>query len=127
MPLDKKGFFTTGDRAGITKGGFELFGRVDNVVKVGGNRVELEAVEDKIKSLNQIKDAYVFQVGSKPGRENDIAAVIVSESDIRELKKLFRKKLTPIEMPRHIKKVDEIPVTPAGKRDKHVAEKLLSD
>jgi acyl-coenzyme A synthetase/AMP-(fatty) acid ligase len=125
LPLDDKGYFLTGDRAGLSGEGFELFGRVDNVVKVGGNRVELDAVEQKIRTLETIKDVFIFQVSSKQGRDSEVAAIVVSSLDIKELKKLFRRMLSPVEMPRHILKVDAIPVTPAGKRDRQAALSLI--
>lgn len=125
LPLDDKGYFLTGDRAGKSEEGFELLGRVDNVIKVGGNRVELDAVEQKIRALESVKDIFIFQVNAKQGRDNEVAAIVVSDQNTKELKKLFRKKLSPIEMPRHILKVDAIPVTPAGKKDRQAALGLL--
>lgn len=125
LPLDDKGYFLTGDRAGLSEEGFELLGRVDNVIKVGGNRVELDAVEQKIKALKAVKDIFIFQVNAKQGRDNEVAAIVVSNLDTKELKKLFRKMLNPVEMPRHILKVDAIPVTPAGKKDRQAALGLI--
>ena len=125
LPLDNEGYFRTGDRVGLSGDSFELSGRVDNVVKVGGNRVELDAVEQKIRALETIKDIFIFQVIAKQGRDSEVAALVVTDSDIKELKRLFRKILNPVEMPRHIFKVDAIPVTQAGKRDKHAALHLV--
>jgi acyl-coenzyme A synthetase/AMP-(fatty) acid ligase len=125
LPLDDKGYFLTGDRAGLSEKGLELLGRVDSVVKVGGNRVELDAVEQKLRSIKAVKEIFIFQVNAKQGRDNEVAAIVVSDLDTKELKKLFRKMLNPVEMPRHILKVDAIPVTPAGKRDRQAALGLL--
>jgi len=125
LPLDDEDYFLTGDRAILSEEGFELLGRVDSVVKVGGNRVELDAVEQKLRSIKAVKDIFIFQVNAKQGRDNEVAAIVESSLDIKELKKLFRKILSPIEMPRHILKVDSIPVTPAGKKDRQAALGLL--
>jgi acyl-coenzyme A synthetase/AMP-(fatty) acid ligase len=125
LPLDGEGYFRTGDRVGLSGEGFELLGRVDNVVKVGGNRVELDAVEQKIRTLETIKDIFIFQVMAKQGRDNAVAAIVVTDTDINELKRLFRKVLIPVEMPRHIIKVEAIPVTPSGKRDRQAALSLI--
>jgi acyl-coenzyme A synthetase/AMP-(fatty) acid ligase len=92
---------------------------------VGGNRVELGAVEQKIRALETIRDIFIFQVSAKQGRDSEVAAIVVSKTDITELKKLFRKILNPVEMPRHILKVDAIPLTPAGKRDRQAALSLI--
>jgi acyl-coenzyme A synthetase/AMP-(fatty) acid ligase len=125
LPLNDKGYYLTGDRACLSEEGFELLGRVDSVVKVGGNRVELDAVEQKLRSIKAVKDIFIFQVNAKQGRDNEVAAVVESSLDAKELKKLFRKILSPVEMPRHILKVDAIPVTPAGKKDRQAALGLL--
>jgi acyl-coenzyme A synthetase/AMP-(fatty) acid ligase len=126
LPLDGDGYFRTGDRVGgHSEGVFELSGRVDNVVKVGGNRVELDAVEQKLRALESITDIFIFQVSAKQGRDNEVSALVVSNADIKELKRLFRKALNPVEMPRYILKVDTIPLTPAGKRDAQAALSLV--
>jgi acyl-coenzyme A synthetase/AMP-(fatty) acid ligase len=126
LPLDGDGYFRTGDRVGgLSEDRFELSGRVDNVVKVGGNRVELDAVEQKLRALESITDIFIFQTSAKQGRDNEVSALVVSNANIKELKRLFRKALNPVEMPRHILKVDAIPVTPAGKRDAQAALSLV--
>ena len=126
LPLDDEGYFRTGDRVGgQSEDGFELSGRVDNVVKVGGNRVELDAVEQKIRALKAIKDIFIFQISAKQGRDSEVAALVVTKTDIKELKRLFRKTLSPVEMPRHILKVDAIPMTPAGKKDRQAVLSLI--
>ncbi len=125
LPLDGEGYFRTGDRVSPSGEGFELLGRVDNVVKVGGNRVELDAVEQKIRTLKAIKDIFIIQVAAEQGRDNAVAAIVVADTDIKELRRLFRKVLNPVEMPRHILKVGAIPVTPSGKRDRQAALSLI--
>jgi acyl-coenzyme A synthetase/AMP-(fatty) acid ligase len=125
LPLDGEGYFRSGDRVCSSGEGFELLGRVDNVVKVGGNRVELDAVEQKIRTLKTVRDIFIIQVTAKQGRDNAVAAIVVTDTDIKELRRLFRKVLNPVEMPRHILKVDAIPVTPSGKRDRQTALSLI--
>jgi acyl-coenzyme A synthetase/AMP-(fatty) acid ligase len=124
LMLDEEGYYTTGDRAVPDGESFIMYGRVDNVVKVGGNRIELEALEQKIKSMDSVDDAYVFQVESASGRENEIVVLVVANRGIRDLKASLRKMLSPVEMPRQVIKVNEIPATPAGKRDRQAAIRL---
>lgn len=120
---DGEGYFRTGDRVGVVDAGhtFELYGRADSIVKVVGNRVDLEAVEEKLMALSGVKDAYVFPMAVQAGRENEIAALAVSDRTLKSLKDGLREVLSPFEVPRHILKVAAIPTTGAGKRDREVA------
>ncbi len=127
LHINKKGFFTTGDRAaGSGDGTFILHGRADGIVKIGGKRVDLNAIEQKIKSLPWIMDAWVLSLPSRTGRENEIAVLVVTKRTLPSLRKAFAKILEPTHMPRRIISVPSIPTTPAGKKDRRTALSLLS-
>lgn len=124
---DKKGFYTTGDMAEDNKDGtFILLGRADGIVKVAGKRVDLVEVEQKIKSLSFIKDAFVFSLSSKSGRGQEIAALIATNEDKAIVRKTLSRLLDPICVPKRFARVKAIPMTPAGKRDREKAERLLT-
>lgn len=124
---NKKGFFTTGDRAADSGDGtFVLQGRTDGIVKIGGKRVDLMAIEQKIKSLSSIMDAWVLSLPSKAGRENEIAALVVTEAGLPYLRKAFARVLEPTHMPRLIVGITALPLTPSGKRDHRAALAILS-
>ncbi len=124
---NKKGFFTTGDRASDAGNGtFILHGRADGIVKIGGKRVDLTAIEQKIKSLTSIKDAWVLSLPALSGRENDIAVLVVTRMALPNLRKSFAQVLEPTHMPRRIVRVPSIPTTLSGKRDHQAAVSLLS-
>jgi len=128
LAKDPDGFFLTGDRATESPDGtFTLLGRADDIVKIGGNRIDTVAIEQKIKGLPGIDDVAVFAVPVAEGRENEIAALIVSSLENIELRGLFSSVLSPLEIPRRFKKVRQIPITPAGKRDYPAALKILRD
>jgi len=127
--LDDHGFFTTGDRveaAGDTT--FSLLGRADGIVKVAGRRVDLAGVENRLKQLPQVDDAYVFVLGSGTMRENEIVALLVPKGETagEAVSKRLGSVLEPWEVPRRVRWVEEIPTTPAGKRDLTAATELLS-
>jgi len=124
---DRKGFYTTGDMAEDNEDGtFVLLGRADGIVKVAGKRVDLTEVEQKIKSLSIIKDAFVFSLRSKSGRGEEIAALLVTNADNAFIRKALSRLLDPICVPRRYARVKAIPMTPAGKRDREKAERLLT-
>ena len=129
LAKDSEGYFMTGDRVGVCNDGrtFELYGRADRVVKVGGNRVDLGAVEEKLKTHTGVKDVYVFQVAVQAGRENGIAALVVYDGTLKCLKNTMRETLSPFEIPRHIRKVSAIPSTGTGKRDREAALRMVVD
>ena len=88
IDTDPDGFFTTGDRvAADGRQRFTLIGRADGVVKVGGNRVDLEAVRDALRQVSGVEDAVIVAVAGSSGRENDLYAVIQGQIDPEELKK----------------------------------------
>ncbi len=125
---DENGFFAVNDR--IEDGpdnSFFLKGRSDAVTKVGGKRVNLEEVRDKIKAQRGVDDCLVITLANSGGRENMIAALIVGETvDLKELKKNLMEWLEPYARPRLIKKTATLPLTAAGKYDFAVIERLLA-
>lgn len=124
---NKKGFFVTGDRAEAPgKRTFTLLGRVDGIVKIGGKRVDLAAIEQKIKSLGFIRDAWVLSLPSTAGRENEIGVLVVTKKPLPHLRKAFARLLEPTHLPRRIVGVRSIPMTPAGKKDRSTALSLLA-
>ena len=128
LPVNKKGFFTTGDKASDTgKGTFMLHGRADGIVKIGGKRVDMSVIEQKIKSLPSITDAWVLSLPSRSGREPDIAALVVTKKTLTYLRKAFARVLEPTHMPRRIVLVSAIPTTLSGKRDHQAALSVLNE
>ncbi len=125
---DENGFFAANDR--IESGpnnSFFLRGRSDAVAKVGGKRVNLAEVRDKIKAQRGVEDCFVITLADSGGRESMIAALIVGERvDLKELKKNLMEQLEPYARPRLIKKIDNLPLTAAGKYDLAVIKRLLA-
>lgn len=126
MERDEDGFCLTGDEARKDKGNsFVLLGRADGVVKVAGKRVELSDVENKIKKLPEVSDAFVAAFPADNGRESVIAAVVVCDMTETRLKKSLKDILEPYAVPRRIKIVSSIARTHTGKIDRRRIEKLF--
>ncbi len=120
------GFFRMGDRAvAADRNQFKLLGRADGIVKVGGKRVDLEAVRQKLKQDPRIEDAVVLALNVGRARENQVVAVVEAGLDEQELAILIRNSLEPYACPRRFKIVDKIPVTSAGKYDRKAIEALF--
>ena len=121
------GYFTMGDRVVPTEGGrFALLGRVDGVVKVGGQRVDLEAVCQTIKAYPGVRDALVLSLPVGRGRENQIVAVVEGNLVAAALNKSLLDDLEPYARPRGIKVVAKMPLTAAGKYDRKSIETLFA-
>ncbi len=127
LPLDADGFFVTGDRA-VAAGDerFSLLGRADSVVKVGGKRVDLQDVRDRMKRLEGVRDAYVFSLPGKTGRGTAIAAIVETDCDEARLRELCAGTLEPYEMPRRIRVVGTMPSTSAGKYDRDAIQRYFN-
>jgi len=128
---NQEGFFHLGDRVfQINDNSFELLGRSDGVVKVGGRRVELNMICEKMKSLPDVTDVVVISLPTKTGRENMIAALVVGDNegfDKHYIRQKLSSLLEPYAIPRIIRVVEKIPATATGKYDRIAIEQLLQE
>jgi acyl-coenzyme A synthetase/AMP-(fatty) acid ligase len=124
---DQDGFFTTADRAeACGADSFTLHGRADDIVKVGGRRVDLSEICDKVKTLAGVQDAVVFAMQARTGRGSDIAALIAGRTEAAALRAGLAEICEPYAMPRHIRIVESIPVLPTGKHDRETIKKFFT-
>ncbi len=124
--LDEEGYFIVGDRASATVGNrFELLGRVDGIVKVGGKRVDLEAVRESLKRQPGITDALAIALSVGRGRANLVVAVVEGHPGTVDLTSMRLDDLETCARPRCIKVVEKIPMTAAGKYDRKTIEALF--
>ncbi len=126
LPVDSRGFFTTGDRASAAgEGHFTLLGRADGVVKVGGKRVDLNDVQDRIKRIPGVRDAFAISMSGRKGRGTDIAAVIETDLDENEVRAILSETLEQYAVPRRIRTVSKMPSTSTGKYDREATMKYF--
>ncbi len=113
--------FQTADQARLLDAGrFELLGRADSIVKIGGKRVSLNKIEQRLLACPGVTEAAVITV-SESGRVRDNAiwaAVVVQDrgqSSSRQIQCALRGTLEGVEVPRRILIVDRLPRTASGK------------
>jgi acyl-coenzyme A synthetase/AMP-(fatty) acid ligase len=126
MERDADGFAATGDRveaAGARS--FDLLGRMDGIVKIGGKRVDLREVMEKLKGLGGVEDAHVTTLPVGTGRQQEVAALVVSGRGDHELKAALEAVLEPPARPRVLRVVHRIPVLATGKPDRARIEEIL--
>jgi acyl-CoA synthetase (AMP-forming)/AMP-acid ligase II len=119
-------FFRTADLAQIRADGrFDLLGRSDGIVKVGGVRVSLPDIERALTSLTAVEDAAVLALPSPSGRGQEIVALVASQRSADEIGLELRERLASPSWPRRLRCVSAIPTTPSGKRDRPAILRLL--
>jgi acyl-coenzyme A synthetase/AMP-(fatty) acid ligase len=123
---DANGFFRTADLAELAPDGrFALLGRSDGIVKVGGQRVALPAIEKALAALAGVSDAVVLALPTDSGRGQEVVALAASSRSADELIRELREKLPSPSWPRRLRTADAIPTTPSGKRDRPAILRLL--
>lgn len=126
LPRDGKGYFVTSDC--VDAGGHDQFilrGRADDVVKIGGKRVDMAAVQAKLKQVPGVRDAVVIAVPSGRGRQNELAAIVATHLSALQLRQHLLLVSEAYAVPKRMSIVDEIPVTPTGKYERAEIELIL--
>ncbi len=104
---------------------FMLLGRADDIVKVGGNRVDIEEVRNKLKQIPKVREVVVFTMPDARGKENEIYALVQGSIDKDRFREEASKIVEPYALPRRIEIIDKIPVSSTGKYDKKAIERIF--
>ena len=109
--------FATADLAELhADGTFSHRGRMDGVVKVGGRRVSLPAMEKALHSIETVQDATLLAVDDESGRGSQILCVVVApDTSAAALKEALAGEFDRSTLPRRILFVDELPREASGK------------
>lgn len=126
LPVRDSGWFTMADRVKTEDGGFVVVGRADNIVKVGGNRVDLEKVRQAIAAIEGIKEAIVLSNPADTGRNQEIVALAVGRRAAAEIQEQLKSDLLPHERPRRIQIVEKIPMAATGKPDRKAIGEMVN-
>lgn len=126
LPRDGDGFFVTADCADPDGDGrFILRGRVDDIVKIGGKRVDMAAVQAKLKQIPGVYDAVVMAIPVRTGRQNELAALVATRLDVMDVRRGIAGISEAYAVPKRLAVVEEIPMTPSGKYDRAEIERIL--
>ena len=136
--VDAEGWLETGDRVEVGGDGrFLLNGRADRIVKVEGKRVSLTAIEQFLVGLESIEDASALVLTDS--RQSLAAVVMLAPAGeaqrlalgdfrfSRQLRDQMRPEFDQAELPRRWRFVQQIPLSPQGKRTQKVLEGLFGD
>jgi amino acid adenylation domain-containing protein len=108
---------------------YEYLGRIDQQVKIQGNRIELEDVEHALMALPGVKQAVAVVVG-RTAEDRSLAAVMVlqegQETNQPAWLKALGEQLPPAAVPRLLEVIQQIPLTINGKADRSALVELMS-
>jgi amino acid adenylation domain-containing protein len=119
--LAKEKMYRTGDLVRMRRNGnLDYIGREDRQVKIRGHRIELEAIEQELRSLAGVKEA-VAVLSTRSGGDKAIAAYVVSRDgsspDTAKIQDILRQNLPSYMVPASIVAVDKVQLTTNGKID----------
>ena len=118
--LRGKRFFRAADYASQDKAGcYTILGRIDEMVKINGNRVELSEVENAVKKVLGLEFCAVRALEEKTGTPY-LCAYYKTENEIspETASKKLESYLPSYMIPQRYKRVTEIPLNANGKVDK---------
>ena len=124
-PFGKDGtakLYRTGDVVRyVADGKIEFLGRVDNQIKIRGFRVELEEIEQALRTHPHVTDSVVVLFEDDAGDKRLVAYVVpASESQLTltELRNFLKAKLPSYMLPAALETIEVLPLMPNGKIDR---------
>lgn len=106
-------------------GSFTIIGRRDNTINSGGVKIQIEEVEEKLKSLIDVPFAITSQPHPKFGEIVVLLIEHCSNSDLLALEMAII--LSPYQQPKHVFVVKAIPLTQSGKINRAATRQLALD
>ena len=129
LPVDEEGYFHTGDIGELDeKGIYHIIGRKKDIIIRGGENLSPTLIEQKIMTLDEIKDVCV--VGKKDPKYGEVvAALIVLNQKMDEAAILEKLKgiLNKSELPASIILANEVPTLDSGKHNKNKVKELFNE
>lgn len=128
--LDSTGWFYTGDLGSLNEEGYLSFrGRLKEMVRVGGENVSVEEIEDFLYQHPKVKQAQIIGVPDK--RLNEVVAAFIElkqgeNTTPQEIMDFCKEKIANFKVPKYVIFVNEWPITGSGKIQKFKLRELLS-
>jgi amino acid adenylation domain-containing protein len=123
-------FYRTGDLVQRPRADqpMKYLGRIDQQIKIRGNRVELGEIEAVLRDVAGVDIAVAIGWPVTPAGADGIVAFIGSpNTDLDSIREKARRKLPAYMMPREIHPADDIPLNPNGKVDRKALIERLDE
>jgi O-succinylbenzoic acid--CoA ligase len=118
-PKDSRGFLPTGDLGAVDEDGrLSVFGRREDVIVSGGEKIWPSPVEQLLLGHPGVEDAAVVGVPDPEWHQRAVACIVASPGTtvaLAELRELVRGELGAVYAPRELQLFDELPRTSIGK------------
>ncbi|MBW4600905.1 MAG: amino acid adenylation domain-containing protein [Calothrix sp. FI2-JRJ7] len=120
--------YKTGDLGKyLPDGNIEFIGRIDNQVKIRGFRIELEEIETLLNQHPSIREAVVITNSDIPGDKYLVAYIVPQPQQkvtTNNLRAFLKQKLPEYMIPVTYVVLESLPLTPAGKVNRHALPKI---
>jgi fatty-acyl-CoA synthase len=130
--IDAEGWLHTGDQATMDEAGYvRITGRIKELIIRGGENIAPKEVEDLLRTNAKIVDVYVYGIPDERLGEEIAAAIKLKQGETasaEEIREFCEGRIARFKIPRHVRFVDEFPMTASGKvqkfklREMHTAE-----
>lgn len=118
--IDDEGWLHTGDRGSCDEDGyFRILGRIKDMIIVGGFNVYPAEVEDMLREHPAVRDAAL--VGVPDDRLGEVGCAFLATGapvDHDEFTAWCRERMANFKVPRHVRVLDELPLTGSNKVSK---------
>lgn len=116
---------TTNDIARIhPDGSFSILGRKDNTINTGGIKVQIECVEEILRSI--ISVTFAITAIPHPGLGEAIVLLVENMANPEDLSVKIASLLPKYQQPKYIRTVEAIPLTGSGKTDRKACRLLAA-
>lgn len=119
-PVPPEMFYRTGDIVTVDDGVITYRGRVDNMVKIRGYRVELGELETVARTIPPVREAAAVVVPSPIGDTLGLFVVADAGYDEATVRASLLEALPRYLVPKDIWPVEQLPLNPNGKIDRSV-------
>lgn len=125
--IDEERLYKTGDRVRWRADGtIEFGGRGDGQVKIRGHRIELNAIEEKLLALDDIRNVCVMPIGH--GADAFLGAAIASDHDARDnWASVLARDFPDYMVPERFVVLEHLPVNANGKVDRKKLQAIIAE
>ncbi len=125
-PENQSRLYKTGDLVRyLPDGHLEFLGRIDHQVKIRGFRIELGEIEAVLSQHHAVQSVVILEREDQPSHKRLVAYVelrsfnLEKQPLVQEFRNLLRKSLPDYMMPATFVLLDQFPLSPNGKVDRH--------